>query len=192
MSTGLCVCVCAAGLFGEDLLQRGYRPDRAVLVHGAAHAGAATRHRDRAIGVPEGVVVRNLGGVTGSSGQASCGARAQHRPRSPVSQTGDRGDHYFHAYKIAASSICRTRSCGRRTRRIPQRQGCRRVSRPLPAHALRLAPPAAGTAELPHGSTRPRHVQAGSTRRLGLGARAGRFAVQCGPQPAELSSAASR
>lgn len=62
MSTGLCVCVCAADLFGEDLLQRGYRPDRAVLVHGAAHPGAATRHRDRAIGVPEGVVVRNLGG----------------------------------------------------------------------------------------------------------------------------------
>ncbi|GGT81103.1 hypothetical protein GCM10010207_88640 [Streptomyces atratus] len=64
MSTGLCVCVCAAGLFGEDLLQRGYRRDRAVLAHVAVHPGAATWHVARAIGVPERVVVRNLERLT--------------------------------------------------------------------------------------------------------------------------------
>lgn len=33
----LCVCVCAAVLVGEDLLQRSYRRDRAVLAHIATH-----------------------------------------------------------------------------------------------------------------------------------------------------------
>ncbi|MEU9623282.1 MarR family transcriptional regulator [Streptomyces sp. NPDC087228] len=49
-----------AGLFGEDLLQRGYRRDRAVLAHIAAHPGAATRQVVAAIEAPERVVVRNL------------------------------------------------------------------------------------------------------------------------------------
>ncbi|MFE0376198.1 hypothetical protein ACFW1M_11535 [Streptomyces inhibens] len=30
-------CASAAGLFGEDLAQRGYRRDRAVLAHIAVH-----------------------------------------------------------------------------------------------------------------------------------------------------------
>ncbi|MFD4480370.1 winged helix-turn-helix transcriptional regulator [Streptomyces sp. NPDC058471] len=60
LSTALCLCVCAAGLFGEDLLQRGYHRDRVVLAHIAGHPGAATRHVARAVGVPERVVARNL------------------------------------------------------------------------------------------------------------------------------------
>ena len=51
VSTGLCFCVCAAGLFGEDLLQRGYRADRAVLAYVAAHPGATTRRVAQAITV---------------------------------------------------------------------------------------------------------------------------------------------
>ncbi len=65
LSTALCLCVYAAGLFGEDLLQRGYRRDSAVLAYIAVHPGAATRHVARAIGAPERVVVRNLGRLTG-------------------------------------------------------------------------------------------------------------------------------
>lgn len=60
LSTALCLCVCAAGLFGEDLLQRGYRRDREVLAYVAGHPGAATRHVARAVGAPERVVARNL------------------------------------------------------------------------------------------------------------------------------------
>lgn len=36
LSTTLCLCVCAAGLFGEDLPQRGYQRDREVLAYIAA------------------------------------------------------------------------------------------------------------------------------------------------------------
>jgi hypothetical protein len=64
LSTALCLCLCAAGLFGEDLLQRGYRRDRAVLAHIATHPGAATRHVARAVGAPERVVARNLDRLT--------------------------------------------------------------------------------------------------------------------------------
>ncbi|QDQ16616.1 winged helix-turn-helix domain-containing protein [Streptomyces spectabilis] len=64
MSTALCLCVCAAGLYGEDLLQRGYHRDRAVLAHVAAHPGAATRHVARAVGASERVVSRNLDRLT--------------------------------------------------------------------------------------------------------------------------------
>jgi hypothetical protein len=64
VSTGLCVCVCAAGLFGEDLLQRSYRDDRAVLAHVAAHPGATMRNVARATGVPERLVARNLDRLT--------------------------------------------------------------------------------------------------------------------------------
>lgn len=64
LSTALCLCLCAAGLFGEDLLQRGYRRDRAVLAHVAAHTGVATRHVARAVGAPKRVVARNLDRLT--------------------------------------------------------------------------------------------------------------------------------
>lgn len=60
VSTGLCLCVCAAGLFGEDLLQRGYRRDRAVLAHVAAHPGADTRYVARSVGATERVAARSL------------------------------------------------------------------------------------------------------------------------------------
>lgn len=60
VSTGLCVCVCAAGLFGEDLLQRSYRRERAVLVHIAAHPGGTRRQVARAVSVPECRIARNL------------------------------------------------------------------------------------------------------------------------------------
>ncbi|WP_234436793.1 MarR family transcriptional regulator [Streptomyces maremycinicus] len=64
VSTGLCVCVCAAGLFGEDLLQRGYRADRAVLAYVAAHPGATTRQVAQAIGTPERLAAQNLDRLT--------------------------------------------------------------------------------------------------------------------------------
>jgi hypothetical protein len=64
VSTALCLCVCAAGLFGEDLLQRGYRRDRAVLAHVAAHPGAETRSVARAVGANEHVVARSLSRLT--------------------------------------------------------------------------------------------------------------------------------
>ncbi|NEB88907.1 MarR family transcriptional regulator [Streptomyces anulatus] len=60
VSAGLCVCACAAGLFGEDLLQRDYRRDRVVLVHVAAHPGSTTRQVAVALGIPERAVTRNL------------------------------------------------------------------------------------------------------------------------------------
>ncbi|WP_343034447.1 winged helix-turn-helix domain-containing protein [Streptomyces sp. 769] len=63
-STALCLCVCAAGLFGEDLLLRDRRRDRAVLAHIATHPGAATRHIARAVGASERVVARNLDRLT--------------------------------------------------------------------------------------------------------------------------------
>lgn len=76
LSTALCLCVCAAGLFGEDLLQRGYRRDRVVLAHVAAHPGAATRRVARAVGAPERVVARNLDRLTddGLLVLVTCGA----------------------------------------------------------------------------------------------------------------------
>ncbi|WP_409473367.1 winged helix-turn-helix domain-containing protein [Streptomyces sp. HC307] len=64
LSTALCFCVCAAGLFGEDLVQRGYRQDLMVLAHVAAHPGAETRGIARAVGAPERVVTRNLSRLT--------------------------------------------------------------------------------------------------------------------------------
>lgn len=64
-----------AGLFGEDLLQCGYRRDRAVLAHAAVHPELQLGVWPRAIGVSERFVVRKLGGVTGSAGQASLAER---------------------------------------------------------------------------------------------------------------------
>lgn len=64
LSAALCLCVWAAGLFGEDLVQRGYRLDRAVLAHVAVHPGAAPRHVARAVGASERVMARNLDRLT--------------------------------------------------------------------------------------------------------------------------------
>ncbi len=64
LSTALCLCVCAAGLFGEDLVQRGYRRDRAVVAHVAMHPGAALRQVACAVGAPECVVARSLSRLT--------------------------------------------------------------------------------------------------------------------------------
>lgn len=64
LSTALCLCVCAAGLFGEDLVQRGHRQDLMVLAHVAAHPGAETRGIARAVGAPERVVARSLSRLT--------------------------------------------------------------------------------------------------------------------------------
>ncbi|WP_227026006.1 winged helix-turn-helix domain-containing protein [Streptomyces fodineus] len=64
LSTALCLCVCAAGLFGEDLLQSGYRRDREVLAHIAGRPGATTRQVARAVGVSERVAARNLDRLT--------------------------------------------------------------------------------------------------------------------------------
>lgn len=64
LSTALCLCVCAAGLFGEDLVQRGQRQDLLVLAHIAAHPGAEARGIARAVGTPERVVARNLSRLT--------------------------------------------------------------------------------------------------------------------------------
>ncbi|MFD8117791.1 MarR family transcriptional regulator [Streptomyces microflavus] len=64
LSTALCLCVCAAGLFGEDLVQRGHRQDLVVLAHVAAHPGAGARDIARAVGISERVLVRNLGRLT--------------------------------------------------------------------------------------------------------------------------------
>lgn len=66
LSTALCLCVCAAGLFGEDLLQRGHRQDLVVLAYVAAHPGAEARGIARAVGAPECVVARNLSRLAGS------------------------------------------------------------------------------------------------------------------------------
>ncbi|OEV22146.1 hypothetical protein AN221_04400 [Streptomyces nanshensis] len=64
LSTALCLCVCAAGLFGEDLVQRGHRQDLMVLAHIAAHPGAEAPGIARAVGTPERVVTRSLSRLT--------------------------------------------------------------------------------------------------------------------------------
>ncbi|GAA3160271.1 hypothetical protein GCM10017688_02440 [Streptomyces ramulosus] len=60
VSTGLCVCVCAAGLFRKTLPQREYRRDRTVLAFVAAHPGTSSRSVATSIWVSERVVARNL------------------------------------------------------------------------------------------------------------------------------------
>lgn len=64
VSTGLCVCACAAGLFGEDLLQRGYRVDRVVLTFVATHPDSTTRQVARAIRIPQRRVAHHLDRLT--------------------------------------------------------------------------------------------------------------------------------
>nr|WP_282693501.1 winged helix-turn-helix domain-containing protein [Streptomyces sp. CC208A] len=58
--TSLCLCVCAAGLFAEDLLQRDYRRDRAVLAYVAAHPGVEPGQVAHAVGSSKGVAARSL------------------------------------------------------------------------------------------------------------------------------------
>lgn len=60
VSSAIFLCTCAAGLFGEDLPQRAYRGDRAVVAYVATHPGATTRHVARAISIPECIAVRSL------------------------------------------------------------------------------------------------------------------------------------
>lgn len=60
VATGLCLCVCAAGLTGEDLLQRDYRRDRVVLAYVARHPGVDVVQVARALGDPDRIVVRSL------------------------------------------------------------------------------------------------------------------------------------
>jgi hypothetical protein len=64
LSTALRLCVRAAGLFGEDLAQRGHRNDLVVLAYVAAHPGAEARAIAQAVGAPERVVTRNLSRLT--------------------------------------------------------------------------------------------------------------------------------
>lgn len=64
VSTALCLCVCAAGLFGENQLQRGYRRDRVVLGYVAVHPGATTWQVAQAVDAPVRVVIRNLDRLT--------------------------------------------------------------------------------------------------------------------------------
>ena len=64
LATALCLCVCAAGLCAEDLLQRDHRRDREVLVRVAAHPGATARYVANAAGAPERVIARSLARLT--------------------------------------------------------------------------------------------------------------------------------
>ncbi|MFD6621470.1 MarR family transcriptional regulator [Streptomyces diastaticus] len=96
LSTALCLCICAAGLFGETLVQREHRQDLVVLAHVEAHPGAEPRGIARSVGAPEHMVARNLSRLTESGfvvlvddePALSCGE--QYRQRSPVTETGDR------------------------------------------------------------------------------------------------------
>ncbi|MFD6249860.1 MarR family transcriptional regulator [Streptomyces roseolus] len=60
VSTSLCLCVCAAGLFGEDLLQRGYRRDRVVLAYVAARPGIEVDQVAHAVQASQPVAARSL------------------------------------------------------------------------------------------------------------------------------------
>ncbi|SBT91022.1 hypothetical protein GA0115233_102542 [Streptomyces sp. DI166] len=77
VSTGLCLSVCAAGLFGEDLLQRGYRDDRVVLAHVARHPGATTRQA-----CPRGSRAPRHGESRPARGRRSANGRLGRRARS--------------------------------------------------------------------------------------------------------------
>lgn len=54
------LCLCAAVLFGEELVQSGHRQDLVVLAYVASHPGAEARGVARAVGATERVVARNL------------------------------------------------------------------------------------------------------------------------------------
>lgn len=64
VSSRPCFRVCAASLFSEDLLQRGYCGDRVVPVHLARHPGAITRQVAQVLGIPERRVAANLDRLT--------------------------------------------------------------------------------------------------------------------------------
>ncbi|WP_420706767.1 MarR family transcriptional regulator [Streptomyces sp. Amel2xE9] len=58
------ICACAASLFREDLLKRGYRGDRVVLAYVARHPGATGRQVAQALAIPERRVMANLDRLT--------------------------------------------------------------------------------------------------------------------------------
>ncbi|MEU8954847.1 helix-turn-helix domain-containing protein [Streptomyces sp. NPDC048518] len=91
VSTGLCVSVCAAGLFGEDLLQRGYRSDRVVLAHVARHPGATAREVAQVLGIPESRVKANLDRLTGDGLLAVTSDGVAGGPRSYLLPSVDGG-----------------------------------------------------------------------------------------------------
>ncbi|MCY0940109.1 MarR family transcriptional regulator [Streptomyces antarcticus] len=74
--------MCAAGLFAEDLLQDGYRRDRAVLAHVAAHPGATPRQTARSLGAAEKVVARSLSRLTDDGLLERCEEGPASEPRS--------------------------------------------------------------------------------------------------------------
>jgi hypothetical protein len=77
VSTGPCASVCAAGLFGADLLQREYRDDRVGLVHVARHPGATTRQA-----CPRGSRAPRHGESRPAHGRRSANGRLGRRARS--------------------------------------------------------------------------------------------------------------
>ncbi|THA41208.1 MarR family transcriptional regulator [Streptomyces sp. A1547] len=52
LATALCLCVCAAGLFVEDQLQRGLRRDQRVLAYVGSHPKATMSDISLALGLP--------------------------------------------------------------------------------------------------------------------------------------------
>ncbi|WP_405884465.1 MarR family transcriptional regulator [Streptomyces sp. NBC_01384] len=82
VSTGLCDGVCAVGPFGEDLLQRGYRGDRAVLAHVAQYPGATPQQVAQALGIPKCRVTANLDRFTDHGLLAVASDSASGAPRS--------------------------------------------------------------------------------------------------------------
>ncbi|GAA3159201.1 hypothetical protein GCM10010521_53950 [Streptomyces rameus] len=67
LSAELYVCLCVAGLFGEDLLQPGYRSVSAALAYRAARLGAATRQVALAIRTSD-----SLPGISTASPMTVC------------------------------------------------------------------------------------------------------------------------
>ncbi|KOU98403.1 hypothetical protein ADK91_30330 [Streptomyces sp. XY511] len=53
LATALCLCVCAAGLFVEDQLQRGLRRDQRVLAYVGAHPTATVCGVSQAVGISD-------------------------------------------------------------------------------------------------------------------------------------------
>ncbi|MFE6459472.1 MarR family transcriptional regulator [Streptomyces cinereoruber] len=52
LATAICLCVCAAGLFAEDLLQHGLRRDQRVLAYVAAHPKSSLVQTARDLRLP--------------------------------------------------------------------------------------------------------------------------------------------
>ncbi|MGY5079370.1 winged helix-turn-helix transcriptional regulator [Streptomyces nigrescens] len=60
LSSAVCLCVCASGLFGEDIAQRGYRLDRRILVYVARNPGSVNHAIAVQVGRAERVVAARL------------------------------------------------------------------------------------------------------------------------------------